>query len=339
MKSECVVTSEQKPLVFFFLSSFLLPFSSFKSAVTPKSLPFMDTPALLESSFFIEVFHTGSFQSFGSVSAPWGQSINLIPLQHDSLSNRLRQLPHLPGIFFFSQSLGHLPKGSSEPFSSWLMCSQAPLYLSLKQRGSPDLKLSFSCRGKKAIFPLPISYSLSGALQIRPTKDSLTREKQAAVYQRVHSAYTGEGSVMSNSKWWLELGLILISILTREQTFREVTRTKTLSFQEQEISRRQIYRESNCKSGLVLAGVIMQISLVLASGLRRVSSYLWRLTSASPSREGTGDPLLNVCPALRQIEGEQRAFLYLLLLKCLQIKIILVPRGIWDGILCYSSRS
>ena len=144
---------------------------------------------------------------------------------------------------------------------------------------------------------------------------------------------------MSNSKWWLELGLILISILTREQTFREVTRTRTLSFQEQEISGRQICRESNCKSGLVLAEVIMQISLVLASGLRRVSSYLWRLTSASPSREGTGDPLLNVCPALRQIEGEQRAFLYLLLLKCLQIKIILVPRGIWDGILCYSSRS
>lgn len=75
----------------------------------------MDTPALLESSFYFEVFHTGSFQSVGSVSAPWGQGISLIPLQHDSLSNRLRQLPHLPGIFFFSQSLGHLPKGSSEP--------------------------------------------------------------------------------------------------------------------------------------------------------------------------------------------------------------------------------
>lgn len=98
-----------------FLSSFLLPFSSFKSAVTPKSLPFMDTPALLESSFFFEVFHTGSFQSVGSVSVPWGRSISLIPLQHDSLSNRLRQLPHLPGIFFFSQSLGHLPKSSTEP--------------------------------------------------------------------------------------------------------------------------------------------------------------------------------------------------------------------------------
>ena len=75
----------------------------------------MDILALLESSFFVEIFLTGSFQSVGSVSAPWGPSINLIPLQHDSLSNRLRQLPHLPGIFFFSPSLGHLPDGSLEP--------------------------------------------------------------------------------------------------------------------------------------------------------------------------------------------------------------------------------
>ena len=90
--------------------------------------------------------------------------------------------------------------------------------------------LSFNV-GKNKLFPLPITCSLSGALQIRLTKHSLTREKQTTVYKRVYSTSTGECSVMSNSKWWLELGLILISILTREQqTFREVTKTKTVSF-------------------------------------------------------------------------------------------------------------
>ena len=144
----CYFWIEASGFLFFFLSSFLPPFSSFKFAATPKSLPFMDMAALLESSVFIEGFHTGGFQSVGSVSAPWGQSINLIPLQHDSLSNRLRQLPHLPGIFFFSQSLGLLPKGSFEPLlilvDVFLGSTLSPP--STKREPRPDVK--FQCREK-----------------------------------------------------------------------------------------------------------------------------------------------------------------------------------------------
>ena len=129
----------------FFLSSFLLPFSSSKSAVTPKSLPFMDTPALLESSFFIEVFHTGSFQSFGSVSAPWGQSINLIPLQHDSLS-------------------------AAEDLNcdASVSCSHSALHKYLSQRGLPENI------PRRIGFPVPLSSWLSSCPNFR-TETGLQR--------------------------------------------------------------------------------------------------------------------------------------------------------------------
>lgn len=57
------------------------------------------------------------------------------------------------------------------------------------------------------VFPIPLLNSLPGALQIRVTKDSLTREKQKYTYTAVENAHTGAYSVMSNPNRWLEFGL------------------------------------------------------------------------------------------------------------------------------------
>ena len=76
--------------------------------------------------------------------------------------------------------------------------------------------LSFNV-GKNKLFPLPITCSLSGALQIRLTKHSLTREKQTTVYKCVYSTSTGECSVMSNSKEWLEFGVYIPQLLEERQ--------------------------------------------------------------------------------------------------------------------------
>lgn len=63
-------------------------------------------------------------------------------------------------------------------------------------------------RREKNVFPLPVLYSLAGALYMRLTKDRLTREMQMEVYKHMHHTYTWEYSEMSNSNEWLEFCLV-----------------------------------------------------------------------------------------------------------------------------------
>lgn len=48
--------------------------------------------------------------------------------------------------------------------------------------------------------------------------------------------------------------------------------------------------------------------------------------SVLPGREGRRKTFMKLCPAFRQIEREQRVFLYLLLLNRLSLKLILIPQ-------------
>ena len=67
------------------------------------------------------------------------------------------------------------------------------------------------------------------------------------------------------------------------------------------------------------------------SGLIKVSSGLWSLFPVLP-RWWRGGIFINVCPAFREIKEDREPLLYLLLLSCLQFKIIFLPK--WHVLEC-----